>query len=101
VLSSFGAVRSELRKLRRDLQAYRADSSRVSPSYEEQKIEQHIVELSFHEEVMWQLRTRVQWLKGGDKNTRFFHQKASNQKGKTASPDWLKMMVPSVITRLP
>jgi hypothetical protein len=60
----------------------RADPTRTGPTYEEQKIEQRMVELSFREEVMWRQRSRVQWLNEGDKNTRFFHQKASNRKKK-------------------
>jgi hypothetical protein len=79
---SFGAVRTELRKMRSQLQALGMKPSRVWPDYEEKKVEQKIIELSFREEIMWRQRARVQWLTEGDKNTRFFYQKASNRKNK-------------------
>jgi hypothetical protein len=79
---SFGAVRTELRKLRSQLHVLRMKPGRVGPDYEEKKVEHKIVELSFREEIMWRQRARVQWLAEGDKNTRFFHQKANNRKKK-------------------
>lgn len=55
---------------------------RVGPTYEGIKVEQPIIELRFREEVMWRQRARVQWLLEGDRNTRFFQQKASNRRKK-------------------
>ncbi|KAE8785959.1 hypothetical protein D1007_40298 [Hordeum vulgare] len=80
--TTFGSVRMELRKLRSRLGELREDPYRTSPSREEIKVEDRIVELRFREEVMWRQRARIQWLLEGDQNTTFFHQKASGRRKK-------------------
>jgi hypothetical protein len=78
--NTFGNVRKEIFTLRDELKRMREEPGRVGPSQAEQKTVERLIELDHREEVMWRQRSRVQWLAEGDKNTRFFHLRASQRK---------------------
>ena len=46
------------------------------------EVRKEISELMHHEEVFWRQRSRSIWLPAGDKNTKFFHQRASQRRRK-------------------
>ena len=53
-----------------------------SNGFEINKIRKEINDLLDCEEIMWHQRSKVQWMGLGDRNTRYFHTKASERKKK-------------------
>ena len=53
-----------------------------SNSCEINKLRKEINDLLDCEEIMWQQRSKVQWMGLGDRNTKYFHTKASGRKKK-------------------
>jgi hypothetical protein len=71
--AKFGAINRELEQARNKLDelmrmnAHRRDIRVVTDKMNE---------LLYREEMMWMQRSRIDWLREGDRNTRFFHSKA-------------------------
>jgi hypothetical protein len=67
---SFGAVRTKITKLERKLKVLRlASSDGTEP--EIRSLEHELCELFEREEIMARQRSRIDWLKKGDRNTTF------------------------------
>ena len=77
----FGHVRLTLAKKLKELtKAEEADLYRSNPAHIYQ-LRDEIQVLKNREEAMWQQRSHIDWLKGGDQNSRYFHCR-SNQRNK-------------------
>ena len=80
--TTFGSVRGEIRSLNKELDRLRSDVRWVGPSHAEIKVNDRLAELYLREELMWRQCSRVDWLSAGDRNSHFFHMRASMRRRK-------------------
>jgi hypothetical protein len=69
----FGNITRELSKLREKLANLQEASA---PREEIRTVTDQMNEVLYREEMLWLQRSRIDWLREGDRNTKFFHHKA-------------------------
>jgi hypothetical protein len=80
--SVFGSVQKEIKRLRDLLPHAHERANQSGSSLEVRAIEKELHELYEREEIMYRQRSRIDWLKAGDKNTRYFQNRASHRRRK-------------------
>lgn len=76
----FGSVKKKKKELYGRLHELQQADPNPVVMHEMRKTEMELDGVLKNEETMWLQRSRALWLQDGDKNTKFFHQKATNRK---------------------
>lgn len=75
-LDKFGSVNKELGQIRDKLEVLNMLDYHTN-KVEIDSLMKGMDELLYREEIMWLQRFKIQWLKEGDRNTKFFQRKAA------------------------
>ncbi|KAL0435017.1 UNVERIFIED_CONTAM: hypothetical protein Sradi_0209600 [Sesamum radiatum] len=82
--ASFGHVHNRVKELENQLAYLDKDPISAEVGLHRRKLRRELEEILTREKIMWKQRGKAQWLKEGDKNTPFFHARASAQQRKNS-----------------
>ncbi|KAL3820475.1 hypothetical protein ACJIZ3_006380 [Penstemon smallii] len=80
--SSFGGVSKKVAQIRKKIHSLKTGIVSESAKNEERDLYLQLEDLLGKEEKMWQQRAKAHWMREGDRNTRYFHSRATGRKKK-------------------
>ena len=78
----FGNIRNTLKKKRKELTEAEKEAMRTGQNFKIQRLKQEITELMDKENRLWFQRSKVLWATQGDRNSKYFHSRATQRRRK-------------------
>ena len=75
----FGNVRRELKEKKKLLEKAEQVAVHTGNNYRIKELKNEVTELMIKENMMWRQRAKIFWLIGGDKNMKYFHNRATQR----------------------